>query len=144
MSKRRQEIPATGRSASGRWPFVAVAVAVAVALVVVWAARGRDGGYGPVVGRWSRTDGGYVLDVKEASPDGRLEAYYYNPRPIHVARAVASRDGGTTSVVVELRDVNYPGSTYTLTYDAARDTLSGTYYQALEQQQFQVAFARVP
>jgi hypothetical protein len=45
-------------------------------------------------------------------------------------------------VFVELRDVNYPGSTYTLTYDPASDQLKGIYYQAVEQQRFPVAFFR--
>jgi hypothetical protein len=45
------------------------------------------------------------------------------PRPRRCAAA--------TQVVVELRDVNYPGSTYTLTYDPGTDRLTGTYYQAV-------------
>ena len=44
---------------------------------------------------------------------------------------------------IELRDVNYPGSTYTLTYDLASDQLKGIYFQAAEQQRFEVAFVRV-
>jgi hypothetical protein len=47
-------------------------------------------------------------------------------------------------VFVELRDVNYPGSTYALTYDAERDQLKGIYYQAAMQQQFEVFFVRTP
>ena len=43
---------------------------------------------------------------------------------------------------VELRDVNYPGSTYSLRYDPARDVLEGAYFQAMEQQTFDVSFVR--
>ena len=43
---------------------------------------------------------------------------------------------------VELRDVNYPGSTYTLQYDAASDRLMGTYFQAVAKQTFRIEFAR--
>ena len=43
---------------------------------------------------------------------------------------------------VELRDVNYPGSTYTLVYQPENDQLAGIYYQAALQQQFDVFFER--
>ena len=71
-----------------------------------------------------------------------MEAAYFNPRPIHVAKAQASRDGGKLKVFVELRDVNYPGSTYTLAYNATADRLDGIYYQAVEKQNFEVYFIR--
>lgn len=45
---------------------------------------------------------------------------------------------------VELRDVNYPDSTYSLIYDVANDQLRGIYYQALQQQKYEVAFERIP
>ena len=35
-----------------------------------------------------------------------------------------------------------PGSTYTLTYDPQRDQLMGIYFQAVEQQNFNVYFVR--
>jgi len=35
-------------------------------------------------------------------------------------------------VFIELRDVNYPGSTYSLTYEPASDQLKGIYYQAVD------------
>ena len=43
---------------------------------------------------------------------------------------------------VELRDVNYPGSTYTLAYIPDRDILAGYYYQAVQGQTFEVVFER--
>ncbi len=43
----------------------------------------------------------------------------------------------------EILNVNYPGWTYTLTYDPAGDQLKGIYYQAAERQRFPVAFVRV-
>ncbi len=39
--------------------------------------------------------------------------------------------------------MNYPGSTYTLTYVADKDLLVGIYYQALQQQSFEVYFERM-
>jgi hypothetical protein len=46
-------------------------------------------------------------------------------------------------VFIELRDLNYPGSTYTLTYDPASDQLKGVDYQAVEKHRFPVAFVRM-
>jgi hypothetical protein len=94
-------------------------------------------------GRWLRPDGGYVIDVKSVDEaTGKLDAGYFNPRSIHVSRAEASRNAGTVKVFLELRDVNYPGSNYTLAYDPATDQLKGIYYQAALGQQFEVYFER--
>jgi hypothetical protein len=95
-------------------------------------------------GRWVRPDGGYVLELKRLLPDNALEAAYFNPNPIHVGKAKLYKERGFTKVFVELQDVNYPGSTYTLIYDVANDQLCGTYYQATQQQEYQIAFERLP
>jgi len=94
-------------------------------------------------GRWRRPDGGYIMAINSVNAAGAIDAAYFNPYPIHVGNAVASRDGSLTKVFLELRDVNYPGSTYTLTYEPSSDQLHGTYYQAVEQQNFQVVFERM-
>jgi hypothetical protein len=39
--------------------------------------------------------------------------------------------------------VNYPGSTYHLSYESATDRLDGTYFQAAIKQTFNVSFLRV-
>lgn len=93
-------------------------------------------------GRWVRPDGGYVLELRNVKKDGSLTAAYYNPRPIKVFRAEAGRKSGTITLYVELRDVNYPGSTYTLQYDAVTDRLRGTYFQAVQRQTFDIEFVR--
>ena len=90
-----------------------------------------------------RPDGGYILEIKSADDSsGKLEAFYFNPQPIHVGQAEAARDGGALRVMVRLQDVNYPGSTYTLTYDPATDQLIGNYFQAIQRVNFPVAFER--
>jgi hypothetical protein len=94
-------------------------------------------------GRWLRPDGGYVIEVKGVEDTGVLDAAYFNPRPIHVSKAVALQDAGITKVFIELRDVNYPGSTYTLVYDPASDQLAGIYFQAIERHSFEVFFERM-
>ncbi len=95
-----------------------------------------------LVGRWVRTDGGYVIEIQTVRDDGTLKAAYYNPGPINVARAEARDKDRGLEVFVELRDVNYPGSTYTLVYDRAKDQLHGIYYQAVAQQNYEVVFVR--
>jgi hypothetical protein len=95
-----------------------------------------------LVGRWVRPDGGYVLALGEVTKEGSVKASYFNPRPINVSRAEVRRVAGALTVVVELRDVNYPGSTYTLQYDPASDRLKGAYFQAVEKQTFVVEFVR--
>jgi hypothetical protein len=95
-------------------------------------------------GKWLRPDGGYVVDVRSVEAGGTMDVAYFNPRPIKVSKAEASQEGAITKVFLELRDVQYPGSTYTLTYDPARDQLQGVYYQAALQQRFAVVFVRMP
>jgi hypothetical protein len=114
------------------------ALALIVAAELTWAADFR-----PLVGRWQRTDGGYVIDIRRVAPDGSMQAGYYNPRPINVARARASMVKEYLKVEVELRDTGYPGSTYTLLYDPDKDALLGFYYQAVQQQNFDVVFVRM-
>jgi hypothetical protein len=96
-----------------------------------------------IVGRWLRPDGGYVIAVKSVAADGTLDAGYFNPNPIHVAVANVKQDGAETKVFVELRDVNYPGSTYNLVYQTANDRLVGVYYQAKLKESFEVYFERM-
>ncbi|RPJ22027.1 MAG: hypothetical protein EHM26_02365 [Desulfobacteraceae bacterium] len=72
-----------------------------------------------------------------------MEAGYFNPRPINVSKAQASKEGGKIKVFVELSDVGYPGSTYTLTHDPKEDVLRGVYFQAAMKQNFDVYFTRM-
>jgi hypothetical protein len=98
--------------------------------------------YSKLVGKWLRPDGGYILDVKSVDAAGVMIAAYFNPNPIHVAKAQASRENTDTKVFIELRDVNYPGATYTLTYQSELDQLVGLYYQPLAGQTYEIAFVR--
>jgi hypothetical protein len=93
-------------------------------------------------GRWVRPDGGYVIELANTQPDGRLEASYFNPRPINVSRAEWHRSHDGLHVFVELRQANYPGATYNLRYLPATDQLAGDYFQPLYQQTFRVLFFR--
>jgi hypothetical protein len=96
-----------------------------------------------LVGKWERPNGGYILEIKSVDPSGKLEVGYFNPDPINVSRAVAWRENGTSKVIIELQDVNYPGCTYSLEHNPQSDQLFGQYYQAAMQQTFEVVFTRV-
>jgi hypothetical protein len=94
-------------------------------------------------GKWVRTDGGYILEVKQIAADGKMDITYLNPQPINVSKATASSEAGQTKIFVELRDRLYPGSYYTLTYDKGKNQLSGMYYHLGIGQQFDVVFVRM-
>jgi hypothetical protein len=96
-----------------------------------------------LTGRWLRPDGGYVLELRNIQKDGSLKAAYFNPRSINVSRAKLHRKDGKITLVVELRDVNYPGSLYTLQYDPGNDRLAGIYFQAVQGETFDVVFVRI-
>jgi hypothetical protein len=96
-----------------------------------------------LIGRWQRTDAAYILDIRSVAADGTLDAAYLNPRSINVSKAKSSRDNNKTTIFVELQDVGYPGSTYTLTYSADADKLSGQYFQAAVGQTFDIEFVRM-
>jgi len=95
-----------------------------------------------LAGRWLRPDGGYVLELRDIKMDGTLKAAYFNPRPINVSRAELQRKEGNITLLVELRDVNYPGSMYNLRYDPENDRLKGTYFQAVQRETYDVEFVR--
>ena len=93
-------------------------------------------------GEWLRPDGGYLIVIRAAAADGRLDAMYFNPDPLPFSRALAAQDGPTLRVFFELRAGGYAGSTYDLRYDPATDRLYGIYYQAVARQSFEVFFTR--
>lgn len=100
-------------------------------------------------GRWVRTEGGYILEVQYTKDGNKVTASYFNPhtgddkpRSINVAQTRAEGEGDVLRLVVVLQDEGYPGSTYTLRYDAPRDELEGTYLQGATQESFPVTFTR--
>jgi hypothetical protein len=99
--------------------------------------------YQPLIGRWARTDGDYMIEIKSITADGKAEAGYFNPRPINVARAEASHEDGGLRLFIELRDSGYPGCLYKLTFDKAATRLTGTYFQAAQNQTYEVIFEKM-
>jgi hypothetical protein len=93
-------------------------------------------------GRWFRTDGDYVIEIKSVGAGGQMQAAYYNPKPINVSRAEAKLSGAAVTIFIELRAPGYPGSTYTLIHDPKSDELKGVYHHAGLQQDFDVVFVR--
>ena len=128
------------RKSLKRW-LVKGALTALILATAIGSASTAD--YRPLVGRWQRTDGGYVIEIQQVATDGAMQAAYFNPRPINVSRAMASEFKDHLKVNVELRDTGYPGSTYTLLYDPDKDALLGFYYQAVQKQNFDVVFVRM-
>ena len=102
----------------------------------------KAGDKSSLVGNWVRTDAPYRLQISELLDDGKMKAGYFNPKSINVSKAGWVNSGGAIRLYIELRDVNYPGSNYTLTFLPERDLLAGDYYQAVEGTTFQVEFVR--
>ena len=138
----RQQPPPKPRGRRKIFILIAVVLMVGIAAAVALL-RGGSGGFDVLNGRWLRPDGGYVLEIRAVDASGKIDAVYLNPKPINIAKAEATRDGSTLKVFVELRAPNYPGSTYTLTYDPQQDQLRGIYFQAVERQNFNVFFVRM-
>jgi|OpeIllAssembly_1097287.scaffolds.fasta_scaffold357752_2 hypothetical protein len=107
------------------------------------ASKATQAEHARMAGKWLRPDGDYVLELSDVKPDGKLKAAYFNPRPINVAKAEWRSMAGRIQIFVELRDVNYPGSTYTLIYDPEKDRFNGYYFQAVQKQTFDVVFERM-
>jgi uncharacterized protein (DUF2147 family) len=162
----RSKPPASATIGRRSYGFAALVITVAVlAAVGFWWSKGRQSGISPagapdaakqhasaatpklafekLTGRWQRPDGGYIIEIQSVEPGGRMNAAYFNPQAIRVAKAEASQYGEAINVFVELRDVNYSGSTYNLTYDPANDSLKGIYFQAATGQTFDVYFVRL-
>ena len=99
---------------------------------------------GKLTGRWLRPDGGYIIEILNVHDEGTLEAAYYNPNPINIARAEWKVEDNRLRIYIKFDDVNYPGSTYTLDYFPDRDLLIGAYFQAVQQQSYYVEFIRQP
>jgi hypothetical protein len=94
-------------------------------------------------GSWLRTDAPYVIELRHAQ-EGSLQAAYFNPKPINVGKTETAEQGGMVQVLIELQDVNYPGSTYVLSYDRTRDLLEGIYFHPETKQSYPVSFVRKP
>jgi uncharacterized protein (DUF2147 family) len=145
---RRQAAQAPRRTRRTLPILAGIAAVVGLVALGAWwwnhsQAAGTLAAFQKLEGRWQRDDGGYVIEISRADAGGTLTAAYFNPRPIKVAKAEASMLGQSLRVFIELRDVNYPGSTYQLTYDPADDRLKGSYFQATLQETYDVAFVRL-
>ncbi len=96
-----------------------------------------------LIGAWVRTDAPYKIEVLSFDADGGLKATYSNPQPINVGTAKWEVYEGQLQMYVELQDVNYPGSNYTLTYTEDPEKLAGTYFQAVVGETYSIEFTRL-
>lgn len=96
-----------------------------------------------VIGSWERTDGSYTIVISKLSEDGKMVAEYLNPTPINIGKAGWRVNSDKLELFIELQDENYPGSLYQLSLDDDSNSLSGSYYQAVSKQYYDVVFKRV-
>jgi hypothetical protein len=92
---------------------------------------------------WVRTEDGYIININADEANGKLDASYANPKPLPFSAAEATRRGNALKLFLELCAGSYGGSTYTLNYDAASDSLKAIYDQVVVKQKVNVAFTRV-
>ena len=96
-----------------------------------------------LLGNWVRTDSDYKIKISEVAKEGKLKAGYFNPKSINVSKATWTNTKGVLKIYIELRDENYPGSIYNLTYFPEKDMLAGKYFQAVTGETFDILFSRV-
>ena len=101
-----------------------------------------EGKFAVMAGEWQRSDGNYLIRVSEVEANGRAKVQYFNPRPIHVAKAAISPHKGFIQLSIKFQDKGYEGSTYLLYYYAEKDSLVGYYYQAKMNRTYKVIFIR--
>ena len=97
-----------------------------------------------MAGEWQRSDGNYLIRVSDLEANGRAKVQYFNPRPIHVAKAAISTHKGFIQLSIKFQDKGYEGSTYLLYYYREEDALVGYYYQAKMNRTYKVMFIRKP
>jgi hypothetical protein len=124
---------------------------VIIVIILVWAVFPQDvetatsaekPDFKVIIGEWVRPDGGYMVRIRDVNPEGSVDAGYFNPGKINIAKANVSLWKGFVKLYIELQDKGYPGSTYTLYYFAGKDALAGFYYQAELGKTFEVVFLR--
>jgi hypothetical protein len=159
--KRAKKTKKSARKKKRKWPILLICLLfLGLAAVVVYGLMSRSStetttaikatilpkkekaDFDRLIGRWVRPDGGYVIEIRSIHPDGKVDAAYFNPRPIHVSRSNVSDEGGIIKLFIELQGQGYPGSTYTLKYNSESDVLVGVYFQAVIKQPFEVVFQR--
>lgn len=136
----KDDIMKTDRSRGRQWLGFSI---LQILMLLAMTAIASAADFSSLVGRWQRTDGGYVIEIRSAAPDGKMEAGYFNPRPINVENAQASKEKEILKVEMTFQDVGYPGSAYTLVYVSKQDALLGYYYHAVSGQYFDVLFVRM-
>ena len=104
--------------------------------------QSKNADYEKLIGRWVRPDGGYILVINAVDDQGNLDAGYFNPNNINVAQAHASIEEKQIKIYVEMQDIGYPGSNYTLTYDKDSDRLVGVYHHAVLKKNYDIYFVR--
>lgn len=95
-----------------------------------------------LTGKWLRNDGVYSIEIKSVNKDGSMKVAYFNPDPIEVGQSTWMFKDKKLHIEVVLLGP-YQKSIYKLNYDVNKKNLSGTFYQAVAQQTYNVSFKKV-
>ena len=61
--------------------FIAITVVLVAGIVAaVTLLRGANGGFNALNGRWLRTDGGYIFEIRAVDPSGKIDARVPQPQ----------------------------------------------------------------
>ena len=98
-----------------------------------------------IQGLWILTDAPYVIELRSTLGSGvSLQAKYFNPKPVNVEKTETIEKNAQLHVLVVLKDVNYQGSYYFLSYNREKDILQSNYFHAASQQKYKVNFICKP
>lgn len=95
-----------------------------------------------LIGWWLRHDQSYMMVLDAIGDDGRVEAQYLNPKPVHVSKAEVWIEDGLVRLLLELTDKNYPGNYYELAYLPDEDRWLGLYHHLGVDETYEVYFTR--
>lgn len=122
-------------------------LAIVILIPILWffflnIKGGEETVSGKLTGKWLRDDGNYTLEIKSVNENGTLNVAYFNPKPTELGRTEWMMYKNKLHVLVELKGP-YVLSNYQLVYDEETKRLSGTFFQAVEQETYSIYFDKV-
>lgn len=121
-------------------PFLVLFYFIFILSGMVGCTRSND--LSSLTGNWMRSDGEYRIEIISVEASGKVFAKYFNPNQIHVSQATAKQEGDIVQLHVTLQDTGYPGCTYDLKMNSEGNQLTGIYFQAAQNQSYEVLFSR--
>jgi len=61
-----------------------------------------------IIGEWVRSDGGYIVRIRDVNPDGSVDAGYFNPAKTNISEADVSLWKGFVKLFIKLQTRDIP------------------------------------